>query len=111
MAHTEKMEETFAKIYEQFISEIETSHKHIHSNEDKFGPFPFFSSLNEEQKKMYLEVVKRISIDAVSTILNIMDHTDGLDITLEGEKVDMIVEEFLIADSNSMGPKPPPPMF
>lgn len=49
-------------------------------------------------------MTKRISINAASTILRLIEHTEGLDIFLDGEKIEPVVEEFLIARCSQDGP-------
>lgn len=56
MTHREKMEEVFAEIYKNFISETEQDYNRNYMVEmdEKLGETPFFSSLNDEQKKCTL---------------------------------------------------------
>lgn len=106
MNHTKDIHDLFTEIYQKFMSETEDYHIKNHSHEEA-NEYEFFSSLNEKQKKLYLGVVKRISFEAVTTILNLIDETEGLEVTYNQEKIENITEEFLIGYSNTEEPNPP----
>lgn len=88
-----KIENMFEKIYKQVMGETIIAHTKNHQkySEDRH----FFNSLTEEQKEMYLKVVLRITTDAAAGVLYALENQNGVEILVDGEKIEDITEMYL----------------
>ena len=105
--------DVFIKLYKEVMKEAIDLHRKTHRNEDGTDKetYPFFSSLSQEQKKLYEQVVKRVTVDAVASVLNWIDMSEEIEVFINGEKNDYLCEEFLTAESNIDPKAHLPPVF
>ena len=92
----EKMQE----IYTLVLDDMEYAHNQNHYENPASSKYPFFSSLNQEQKEMYKEITKRIVIDTMSSVFSAIDEIDDVELKIKKTTIENSNELFLISESN-----------